>query len=202
MYPQPLRLAWHCVRNKPRKIASSPSVILSMRVRILLSPRARVQRITSGIRAILSCSLSISCSSPSPASQQPQPVAAAAPAAPAHSSPETGSSSSEAASSPRNSPPVARHVRRAVSALGRLEHAASADGRACRGRAAPAGGGRDRCRGGKGVEAGSSRAGSSQGGGGSSGGGAGEGLARWRQMQRVRQQLKSRFCGAATAAGG
>jgi hypothetical protein len=44
--------------------------------------RVRLQRLTTGIIARLSCSLSISCSSPSPASQQPQPVAAAAPAAP------------------------------------------------------------------------------------------------------------------------
>jgi len=139
-----------------------------MRVRILLLPRVRIQRLTSGIRAVLSCSLSISCSSSLPAPQQPQLLAAAAPpAAPVHSSP----SSSEAALSPRSSPPVARHVRRAVSALGRLEHAASAGGRTCRGRGTRASGGRDRCGGGKGVEAGSGGAGSSQSGGGSSGGG-------------------------------
>ena len=138
-----------------------------MRVRILLLPRVRIQRLTSGIRAVVSCSLSISCSSPCPASQQPQLRVAAAPAAPVHSSP----SSSEAALSPRSSPPVARHVRRAVSALGRLEHAASAGGRTCRGRGTRASGGRDRCGGGKGVEAGSGGAGSSQSGGGSSGGG-------------------------------
>ena len=139
-----------------------------MRVRILLLPRVRIQRLTTGIRAVLSCSLSISCSSSLPAPQQPQLLAAVAPpAAPVHSSP----SSSEAALSPRSSPPVARHVRRAVSALGRLEHAASAGGRTCRGRGTRASGGRDRCGGGKGVEASSSGAGSSQSGGGSSGGG-------------------------------
>ena len=141
-----------------------------MRVRILLLPRVRVQRLTTGIRVVLSCSLSISCSSPFPASQQPQLGAAAAPAAPAHSSP-SAQSSSEATLSPRSSPPVARHVRRAVSALGRLEHAASAGGRTCRGRGTRASGGRDRCGGGKGVEVGSGGAGSSQSGGGSSGGG-------------------------------
>ena len=140
-----------------------------MRVRILLLPRVRIQRLTSGIRAVLSCSLSISCSSPLPATQQPQ-LRAAAPVAPAHSPAQT-SSSSEAALSPRSSPPVARHVRRAVSALSRLEHAASAGGRTCRGRGTRASGGRDRYGGGKGVEAGSGGAGSSQSGGGSSGGG-------------------------------
>jgi hypothetical protein len=91
------------------------------------SMRVRVLFLTSGIRAILSCSLNISCSSPSHASLGPQP-AAGIPAVPAHlSSPtQTSSSSSEAAPSSRSSPPLACHVRRTVSALGRLERAAPA----------------------------------------------------------------------------
>jgi hypothetical protein len=142
-----------------------------MRVRILLTPRARIQRLTSGIGAVLSCSLSISCSIPSPASlpalYQPQP-AAAAPAASAHASPvQTSSDSSEAALSPRSSPPVARHVRRTVSALGRLEHAAAVGSRTCCGRGTRASGGIGHCGGGNGIKAGSGGAGSSQSGGGS-----------------------------------
>ena len=132
-----------------------------MKVRILLLPRVRIQRLTSGIRAVLSCSLSISCSSSFPASHQPQLGAATASTAPAHSSPSAQMSNnlSEAALSLRSSPPVARHVRRAVSALGRLEHAASAGGQTCRGRGMRASGDRDRCGGGKGVEAGGSQSG-------------------------------------------
>ncbi|RLM66639.1 hypothetical protein C2845_PM16G02100 [Panicum miliaceum] len=111
--------------------------------------RVRVSILTTGIRAVLSCSLNISCSSPSHASFSPQP-GAGTPVVPAHpSSPaQTGSSSSEAASSPRSSPPLARHVRRTVLALGRLERAAPAGGRARRGRGTRASGGRGRCDGG------------------------------------------------------
>jgi hypothetical protein len=89
--------------------------------------------LTYDIRVVLSCSLNISCSSPSHASLDPQP-AAGTPAVPVHpSSPaQISSSSSEATSSSRSSPPLKRHVRRTVSALGRLEHAASAGGRGCR----------------------------------------------------------------------
>jgi hypothetical protein len=106
--------------------------------------RVRVLFLTSGIRVILSCSLNISCSSPFHVSLGPQSTART-PAVPAHpSSPaQTSSSSSEAASSPRSSPPLARHVRRTVSALGRLERAALAGARGCRGRGTQAGGGRD-----------------------------------------------------------
>jgi hypothetical protein len=127
-----------------------------MRVKILL--------LTSGIRAVLSCSLSISCSSPSIASQQPLPAAeataAAIPAAPAQppSSVQTSSSLSDGGSTPRSSsssPPAARHVRRTLSALGRLERAAPAGGRTRCSGGARAGSGRDRCRSSKGVEAGS-----------------------------------------------
>ena len=134
-----------------------------MRVRILLLPRVRIQRITFGIRAILLCSISIFCSSPFLASQQPQP---------SHSSPyaQASSSSFEAALSPHSSSPVVRHVRRAVSAPDRLKHAESAGGRACRGRETRVSGGRDCCSGGKGVEVGSGGAGSSQSEGKSSGG--------------------------------
>ena len=178
MYPQPLRLAWHCVRNKARKIAPSPSVILSMRVRILLSPRARIQRLTSGIRATLSCNLSISCSIPSPASlpapQQP-PV-------------QTSSCLSEATLSPRSSSPVARHVRRTVSALGRLEHAAAAGSRTRCGRGTRASGG------GKGVKAGSGGAGSSQSGGGSSGGGRCSACCSSGGRGSTRQQQQLHLC--------
>ncbi|KAK8462080.1 hypothetical protein SEVIR_1G142601v4 [Setaria viridis] len=133
--------------------------------------RVTVQILTTGIRAVLSCSLNISCSQPSPATFRPQPVAEA-PAVPAHSSPstQTSGSSSEAASSPR-SPPVARYVRRTVSALGRLERTTSAGGRARCGRGAYPSGGGDRCGGGKGVEAGGGGAGCSKDGSGSGGGG-------------------------------
>jgi hypothetical protein len=87
--------------------------------------RVRVLFLTSGIRAVLSCSLNIFCSSPFHASLGSQPVAET-PAVSAHpSSPtQTSSSSSEAAPSPRSSPPLACHVRRTVLALGRLERAA------------------------------------------------------------------------------
>jgi hypothetical protein len=91
--------------------------------------------LTSGIRVVLSYSLNISYSSSSHASLDPQP-AAVTPAVPAHpSSPaQMSCCSSEAASSPRSSPPLARHVRRIVSALSCLERAAPAGGRGCRGR--------------------------------------------------------------------
>jgi hypothetical protein len=111
--------------------------------------RVRVLFLTSGIRAVLSCSLNISCSSPSHASLGPQPAAGrlAVPAYP--SSPaQTSSSSSEAASS-HVAPPLARHVRRTVSALGRLQRRAPAGGRGCRGRGTCASGGRDCSDGGK-----------------------------------------------------
>jgi hypothetical protein len=134
--------------------------------------RVRVSILTTGIRAILSCTLNISCSSPSHASLSPQPGAGTL-AVPAHpSSPaQTGSSVSEAASAPRSSPPLARHVRRIVSELGRLERAAPAGGRARRGRGTRASGGRNRCDVGKGIMAGGGETGSSKGGSGSSGGG-------------------------------
>jgi hypothetical protein len=97
--------------KKNQKIAPTPSVILLMRVRVLL--------LTIGIGAKLSCKLNISCSSPSHASPCPQLEAGSSivpthPSSPAH----TSNSSSKAASSPRRSPSLARHVRRTVSALG------------------------------------------------------------------------------------
>jgi hypothetical protein len=104
-----------------------------------LSMRVRVQLLTSDIRAVLSCSINIVCSSPSHASLGPQPAVPALSSSPAQMS----SSSSEAASFPRSSPPLACHVQRTVSTLGRLEHAAPAGGRGCRGRGTRASGGRD-----------------------------------------------------------
>jgi hypothetical protein len=126
--------------------------------------RVRVLFLTSGIRAVLSCSLNISCSSPSHAFIGPQP-AAGTPAVPAHpSSPtQTSSSSSEAVPSPRSSPPLARHVRRTVSVLGHLERAAPAGGRGCRGGGTRASGGRDCSDSGKGGKAGDGGTGSSKG---------------------------------------
>jgi hypothetical protein len=126
--------------------------------------RVRIQLLTSGIRAVLSCSLNISSSSPSHASLGPQ-LAARTPIVPAHpSSPaQTSSSSSEAASSPRSSPSLARHIRRTVSALGRLERAAPTVGRGCRGRRTRASGGRDCNDGGKGDKAGDGGTASSKG---------------------------------------
>jgi hypothetical protein len=125
--------------------------------------RVRVLFLTSGIRAVLSCSLNISCSSPSYASLGPQP-AAGTPAVPVHpSSPaQTSSSSSEATSSHVAAPPLARHIRRIVSALGRLKRAAPAGGRGCRDRGTRADGGRDCTDGGKGGKAGDGRTGSSK----------------------------------------
>jgi hypothetical protein len=116
--------------------------------------RVRVLFLTSGIRAVLFYSLNISCSSPSHASLGPQPTAGT-PAVPVHpSSPaQTSSSSSEATSSPRSSPPLARHVRRTVSALSHLERAAPAGGRGCRGRGTLASGDRDCSDSGKGGKA-------------------------------------------------
>jgi hypothetical protein len=130
MYPQLLGghgIVVECekqTRKLPQLLVSSS---LSMRVRVLF--------LTSGIRAVLSCSLNISCSSPSHASLGPQPAAGTS-TVPAHPSSPTymSSSSSEAAPSPRRSPPLARHVRRTVLALGRLERAAPAGGRGCHGR--------------------------------------------------------------------
>jgi hypothetical protein len=121
-----------------------------------LSMRVRVLFLTSGIRVVLFCSLNISYSSPSHTSLGPQP-AVGTPVVPAHpSSPtQTNSSSSEAAPSPRSSPPLARHVRRIISALGRLEHAAPARGRGS--------GGRDCSDSGKGDKAGDDGTGSSKG---------------------------------------
>jgi hypothetical protein len=80
--------------------------------------RVRVLFLTSGIRVVLSCNLNISCSSPSHASLDPQPATGTL-AVPAHpSSPaQLSSSSSEASSSPRSSPPLARHVHRTISPL-------------------------------------------------------------------------------------
>jgi hypothetical protein len=126
--------------------------------------RVRVLFLTFGIRAVLSRGLNIFCSSSSHASLGPQPTAGT-PAVSAHpSSPaQTGSNSSEAASSPRSSPPLARHIRRTVSALGRLERTAPAGGRGCRGRGMRASGGRDCSDGGKGGKAGDGGTGSSKG---------------------------------------
>jgi hypothetical protein len=134
--------------------------------------RVRISILTTGIRAVLSCTLNISCSSSSHASLSPQPGAGTL-AVPAHpsSSAQTGSSASEAASSPRSSPPLARHVRKTVLALGRFERAAPAGGRARCGRGTRASGGRDHCDGGKGVKAGGGGTCSSKGGSGSSSGG-------------------------------
>jgi hypothetical protein len=97
--------------------------------------RVRVLFLTSGNRVVLSCSLNISCSSPSHASLGPQSAAGTL-TIPAHpSSPaQMSSSSSEAASSPRTSLPLACHVRRIVSALDRLERAAPVGGQGCCGR--------------------------------------------------------------------
>jgi hypothetical protein len=71
------------------------------------SMRVRVLYLTSGIRAVLSCSLNISCSSPYHASLGPQP-AAGTPIVPTHPSfsAQMSSSTSEVASSPRSSPPT------------------------------------------------------------------------------------------------
>jgi hypothetical protein len=126
--------------------------------------RVRVMFLTSGIRVVLSCSLNISCSSPSHASLGPQPVAGT-PAVPAHpSSPtQTSTSSSEAASSLCSSPPLAHHVQRTVSALGRLERAAPTGGRGCRGRGTRVSGSRDCSDGGKGGKAGDGGTDSSKG---------------------------------------
>jgi hypothetical protein len=120
-----------------------------------LSMRVRVLFLTYGIRAVISCSLNISCSSPSHASLGPQPTAGT-PAIPAHpSSPaQASSNSSEAASSPHSSPPLARHVRRTVSALCRLERAAPAGGRGCHSRGTRVSGGRDCSDGGKASDGG------------------------------------------------
>jgi hypothetical protein len=134
--------------------------------------RVRVMFLTSGIRVVLSCSLNVSYSSPSHASLGPQ-LAAGTPDVPAHpSSPaQTSSSSSEAASLPCSSPPLARHVRRTVSALGHLERAAPVGGRGCRGRGTRASGGRDCSDGGKGGKTGDGGIGSNRGGSRSSNGG-------------------------------
>ena len=139
-----------------------------MRVRILLLPTVRIQRLTRGIGAVLSCSLSVSCSIPSPV--QPQ-RAAAAPAASIHLSPSSSSLSNGEFSPRSSSPPAASHVRRSLSAFGRLERKAPAGGRTRCG-----GGPRASCRrdcrsGSKGGKVGSSGAGSSQSGGGGGGGG-------------------------------
>jgi hypothetical protein len=119
-----------------------------------LSMRVRVLFLTSDIRVVLSCSLNISGSSLFHASLGPQP-AAGTPAVPTHpSSPaQTSNSSSEAASSPRSSPTLARHIRRIISPLGRLERAAPVGGRGCRDRGTQASGGRDCSDGGKGGKA-------------------------------------------------
>jgi hypothetical protein len=128
-----------------------------------LSTRVRVLFLTSGIRVILSCSLNISCSSPSHGSLGPQP-AAGTPVVPAHpSSPaQMSSSSSEAASFPRSSPSLARHVRRTVSVLGHLQHVAPIGGRRCRSTGMRASGGRDYSDGGNGDKAGDDGTGSSK----------------------------------------
>src|SRR6185369_13438191 len=89
----------------------------------LSSMRVRIELLTSGIRAVLSCRLDISCSSPSQAAAaaQPPPPAASAAAAPAAATAAAASAASSSpfpSPSPRNSPLKARHVRRTVSALG------------------------------------------------------------------------------------
>jgi hypothetical protein len=134
--------------------------------------RVRVLFLTFGIRAVLFCSLNISCSSPSHASLSPQP-AVGTPVVPTHSSSpaQTSSSSSEAASSPRSSLPLACHVRRTVSTLGRLERAAPTGGRGCHDRRTRASGDRDCSNSGKGDKADDDRTGSSKGRSRSSGGG-------------------------------
>jgi hypothetical protein len=126
--------------------------------------RVRVLFLTSGIRAVLSCSLNISCSSPSHASLVSQP-AAETPAVPTHpSSPaQMSSSSSEAASSPRSSLPLACHVRRTVSTLSRLERATPVGGRGCRGRETRASDGGKAGDGGTGRSKGKSRSSSDDG---------------------------------------
>jgi hypothetical protein len=126
--------------------------------------RVRILFLTSDIRAVLSCSLNILCSSPSHVFLGPQP-AAETPAVPTHrSSPtQTSSSSSEATSFPCSSPPLARHVRRTVSALDRLKRAALTGGRGCHGRGTRASGGRDCSDGGKGSKDGDGGTGSSKG---------------------------------------
>jgi hypothetical protein len=122
-----------------------------------LSMRVRVQLLTSGIRAVLSCSSNISCSSISHASLGPQPtvgtlVVPAHPCSPAHMS----SNSSEVASSPHNSPSLVRHVRRTDSVLSRLERTTTAGDRGYRDRGT-------RASGGKGGKAGDGGTGSSKG---------------------------------------
>jgi hypothetical protein len=146
--------------------------------------RVKVLFLTSGIRTVLSCSLNISCSSPSHASLGPQPAVGTL-AVPAHpSSPaQTSSSSSEAAPSPRSSPPLACHVRRTVSALGCLERVAPAGGRGCRDRGTRASGGRDCSDSGKDGKASDGGTGSSKGRSRSSSGG-GCSACRARQSSR------------------
>jgi hypothetical protein len=128
------------------------------------SPRVRVLFITSGIRAVLSYNLNIICSSPSHASLGSQPAAGTPTVLVHHSSPAQMSSSlSEAVYFPRSSPPLVRHVRRTVSALGRLERATPAGGRGCRGRGTRASGSRNCSDGGKGGKADDGGTGSSKG---------------------------------------
>jgi hypothetical protein len=129
-----------------------------------LSMRVRVMFLTFGIRAVLSCNLNISYSSPFHASLGPQP-AAGTPAVPAHpSSPaQMNSNSSEAASSPCSSPPLARYVWMIVSTLGRLERAAPAGGRGCHDTGTRASSDRDCSDGGKGGKAGDGGTSSSKG---------------------------------------
>jgi hypothetical protein len=112
--------------------------------------RVRVLFLTFGIRIALFCSLNISCSFTFCASLGPQSTVGTPAVIAHHSSPaQTSSNSSEAASSSRSRPPLARHVRRTVSALGRLERATQIRGRGCHGRGTRASGGRDCNDGGK-----------------------------------------------------
>jgi hypothetical protein len=114
--------------------------------------RVRVLFLTSGIRAVLFYSLNISCSSPSHASLGPQPDSRNT-GCPCSSILSYTDEQQLVTSSPRSSPPLARHVRRTVSALSYLERAAPAGGRGCRGRGTLASGGRDCSDSGKGGKA-------------------------------------------------
>jgi hypothetical protein len=117
--------------------------------------RVIVLFLTSGITTVLSYRLNISCPSPFHASLGIQPAAGIS-VVPAHpfSLTQISSSSSEAATFPRSSPPLVRHVQRTVSALGRIERAAPTGGRGYRGRGTRASDGRNCNNGDKGSKVG------------------------------------------------
>jgi hypothetical protein len=155
--------------------------------------RVRVLFLTSGIRIALFCSLNISCSFTFYASLGPQSTVGTSAVIAHHSSPaQTSSNSSEAVSSSRSRPPLARHVRRTVSALGRLERATQIGGRGCHGRETRASGGRDCNDGGKtgDGETGSSKSRSRS----SSGGGwltlTKTNYVEWAAVMKVRLQVR------------